>query len=299
MASNVGLAQIPADPMFVNERVSRGFRLLTGNTSLIDAALNSARFPGLSPAGVVWGCSPTFVRGVSGWCDETGAPIGRGIWDLVVDGGFFENSGVETIKDLLAALRAPRSLSIHGKLPPVFLVAISNDSETHRICSGRDKPTPRMKVLGLDQHAQDQQTSFSGDLFPDADSRDGQASQGGLFSALDALLSVREGRARLELRRSVMEFGCPFVVEWPLSGALPPGTPEPALGWLLSSASFDAMDAGVRMYAQAFPFDQAACPRSTSEPRAYLGGAGDQARRCESGAGPALAPPGRQPSKPN
>lgn len=299
VASNVGLAQIPADSFFANEPVSRGFRLLTGNTSLIDAALNSARFPGLSPAGVVWGCSPVFVQGASGWCDETGAPIGRGVWDLVVDGGFFENSGVETIKDLLAALRAPRSLSIHGKLPPVFLVAISNDSDTHRICSGRDKPTPRTNVLGLDQHAQDQQTPFSGSLFPDADSRDGRAFQRGSLSALDALLSVREGRARLELRRSVMEFGCSFVVEWPLSDALPPRTPEPALGWLLSSASFDVMDAGVRMYAQAFPFDQTACPGSTSDPRAYLGGTLDQAKRCESGAAAAVISPVRQPSRPN
>ena len=156
-----------------------------------------------------------------------------------------------------------------------------------------------MNVLGLDQHAQDQQTPFSGSLFPDADSRDGRAFQRGSLSALDALLSVREGRARLELRRSVMEFGCSFVVEWPLSDALPPRTPEPALGWLLSSASFDVMDAGVRMYAQAFPFDQTACPGSTSDPRTYLGGTLDQAKRCESGAAAAVISPVRQPSRPN
>ncbi|HKX41757.1 MAG TPA: hypothetical protein VJO99_11400 [Burkholderiaceae bacterium] len=66
--------------------------------------------------------------------------------------------------------------------------------------------------------------------------------------------------------------------------------------WVLTRR---AEDAGVRMYAQAFPFDQTACPGSTNEPRAYLGGAGDQARRCESGAAPAVVSSVRQPSKPN
>ena len=74
------------------------------------AAHNSARFPGVSPAGH--------------WRDEEGRIAGR-----IVDGGYFENYGAETILDLLQVIRENRGVEEGGSLRGVNLhiVAISSD----------------------------------------------------------------------------------------------------------------------------------------------------------------------------
>jgi hypothetical protein len=67
--------------------------------SVATAIHNSARFSYVSPAGTVSGCRRD---GVMVAC-EGGAE--RFAWGRVIDGGYFENSGVETVRDLLFAMR--------------------------------------------------------------------------------------------------------------------------------------------------------------------------------------------------
>jgi hypothetical protein len=81
------------------------FALASGDLRLSTAALNSARFPYVSPAG-------TLVRG--------GDNLGH-----IVDGGYFENFGAVTaLQALRAALRA---IGEAGKWAEPFLIQISND----------------------------------------------------------------------------------------------------------------------------------------------------------------------------
>ena len=67
--------------------------------SLASAVHNSARFSYLSPAGTVYGCQ---VRERFVPCEGNQA---RQAWGRVIDGGYFENSGVESVRDLLFAMR--------------------------------------------------------------------------------------------------------------------------------------------------------------------------------------------------
>lgn len=68
--------------------------------SLATAVHNSARFSYLSPAGTVHAC-----RNGDGRLAPCQPGMTRGPWGRVIDGGYFENSGVETLRDLLFALR--------------------------------------------------------------------------------------------------------------------------------------------------------------------------------------------------
>ena len=278
VASNVTLGTMPVDPLFYGETVSRGTRLLSARTSLLGAALHSARFPGISPPGRVLACSAQGGGDGGAACTPDAQPYGLDVWVHLLDGGYFENSGLETLGDALQALQQPGPLSIHGRLPPVFLVAISNDRNTRALCPGA--PTPRFQVLGRDPAslALQQLAGQAGEARPTWRPHDASC---GIGAAFQALLQVREGRARLELERAVQRFGCPFVLEWSLGELLRPGDEEPALGWMLSAASMRRMDEGVARYAASFPFDQAACPaRPGPLPRARLGSAQDSERRC-------------------
>jgi hypothetical protein len=67
--------------------------------SLATAIHNSARFSYLSPAGTVSGCR--HGRRMAP-CDDGRE---RFAWGRVIDGGYFENSGVESVRDLLFAMR--------------------------------------------------------------------------------------------------------------------------------------------------------------------------------------------------
>jgi hypothetical protein len=67
--------------------------------SLATAVHNSARFSYISPAGTVSGCQR---HGRPAVCE---AGQVRYAWGRVIDGGYFENSGVESVRDLLFAMR--------------------------------------------------------------------------------------------------------------------------------------------------------------------------------------------------
>jgi hypothetical protein len=67
--------------------------------SLATSVHNSARFSYVSPAGTVYAC--TDGRSLTACRDG----LARTAWGRVIDGGYFENSGVETVRDLLFAMR--------------------------------------------------------------------------------------------------------------------------------------------------------------------------------------------------
>jgi hypothetical protein len=66
--------------------------------SLASAMHNSARFSYISPAGTVLGCRQGARMAACAHGQE------RFAWGRVIDGGYFENSGVETVRDLLFAM---------------------------------------------------------------------------------------------------------------------------------------------------------------------------------------------------
>ena len=74
---------------------------------LSTAAHNSARFPGVSPAGM--------------WRDADGTVSGR-----LVDGGYFENFGADTARELLERVKATVGADFPDRVRPI-VVAISSD----------------------------------------------------------------------------------------------------------------------------------------------------------------------------
>ncbi|MBX3520764.1 MAG: hypothetical protein KF835_12200 [Xanthobacteraceae bacterium] len=76
------------------------------------AALNSARFPLISPPGEIYNCAK----------DGEGCPK-RKMQDRVVDGGYFENYGALTALELVTAIQALRP----GLAP--FILTLTNDPE--------------------------------------------------------------------------------------------------------------------------------------------------------------------------
>lgn len=108
---------------------------------LSTAALISARFPVISPAGI-FSTKARDNRGVGGSMDPQ--PYG----DQVVDGGYFENSGITTALEVVKALRAQH-------LKPI-LVSISNNPQLPdataadiAACAGESGTPPGGEALRL------------------------------------------------------------------------------------------------------------------------------------------------------
>ncbi len=88
---------------------------------LATAIHTSARFSYISPAGTVSGCRQD-KRMVA--CVDGGE---RFDWGRVIDGGYFENSGVETVRDLLFAMRPVLAeWAARGFLVDPAVIVISN-----------------------------------------------------------------------------------------------------------------------------------------------------------------------------
>lgn len=81
--------------------------LIGRDIALSTAAHNSARFPGVSPAGM--------------WRDADGDIGGR-----LVDGGYFENFGADTARELLEQLAAAPEVGFGRRVTPI-VIAISSD----------------------------------------------------------------------------------------------------------------------------------------------------------------------------
>jgi hypothetical protein len=269
LAANVSARIAGTDDLF---RPSRGVALKTHGMPLRDAVLNSARFTYVSPAGTVMGCYEEL--GADGRC-----PRGKEkIWDRVVDGGYFENSGLATLTDLIALLEAEEAPGDREFKNPVFVIVIDNSSNGELACDSPPPvfnlrravaPAPRQKLRRRPQTSarQDEVEQRAETLPPMA----------GVTAPVEAFLSVREARGRLEVRRLRADFDCPYVLDWSLFGdakqqeQAAQDRNQPALGWFVSSRSANWMLERADELANGLPFTLAACDDGKTPTRGLLG----------------------------
>jgi hypothetical protein len=222
--------------------------LKTDGLPLREAVLNSARFTYVSPAGTVHSCKQP---GTDGSCAGEAK-----LWDRLVDGGYFENSGVATLTDAI------RALATKTKTPgkdQMFVIVIDNSNEGELACrKGR---------------AAESDGNESGPA--------GVAPLSGVTAPIEALLNVREARGHVEVRRLRADFSCADgrLVDWNLFGdqenrsAAQAAGQEPALGWFLSRRSAKWIGERASEVARDFPFRHAACHNGalTGPVRALVG----------------------------
>jgi len=225
-----------------------GVALSTNGMTVREAVLNSARFTYVSPAATVFGC-PVKKLGADGKCPQDA----RFVWGRLVDGGYFENSGLATLMDLIYALKPHEGTGSGLGRQRIQVIVIDNAADNEPICRRRD---------GRDPDTVDQ-----GELPANVDPLSG------VTAPIEAFLRVREARAGMEVRRARREFRCGSqLLDWDLFGARGDPTEnvtqqkraeeaqhEPALGWFLSRRSALSMtDQGAKVVAD-FPFRHAAC----------------------------------------
>ncbi len=165
-------------------------RLDTQHTSLATAVHNSARFAYVSPAGLV--------------NKSNGSKWGR-----VIDGGYFENSGVETVRDIWAKLRKDkRNPNVH-----FVVIEIVND------------PLARNPAESMDPGRAPDSRDFLHEV----------------TAPILGLFNTRTARASFAERGSRRDVGAPDVYRFDMStraGDVDPDTDIP-LGWALSSRTHE------------------------------------------------------------
>ena len=144
----------------------------TAGLTVREAVLNSARFTYVSPAATVSACKEPAEDGT---CPEY-TTSGTGL----VDGGYFENSGLATLSDVIRTLDAE----------PAKRASSSSSSTTATRAS-----SPARSAAGRRRGERGAARARSDGTFD--------------FTApIEALLRVRESRGQLELRRVRAEFNC-------------------------------------------------------------------------------------------
>ena len=238
-------------------RPVRQMALKTSGLTVREAVLNSARFTYVSPAATVHGCAKPNADGT--------CPAGTKVWDLLVDGGYFENSGVATLSDVIRAFAVARErAAAEGKKAAaprkdqMFVIVIDNSNESQLACRERRKTAGEASAATAP-------SLLGGD--GNEEVPPGVPPMSGLTAPIEALLHVREARGQLEVRRLSIDFSCADgrLVDWNLFGdqanraqALAAGQ-EPALGWFLSRRSAKWIGERASEVAGRFPFRHAAC----------------------------------------
>ena len=225
-----------------------GVNLKTHGLTVREAVLNSARFTYVSPAGTVLGCKKADA---GGQCPEENVFI----WGRVVDGGYFENSGIATLMDLIDTMKPQDGAAGPGlRKAQIQVIVIDNAADNQPVCRQRG---------AADAGEEPDQAQLPANV----------PALSGITAPLEAFLKVREARAGQEVRRARAAYRCRSqLIDWDLFA--PRGDSqqvqkaerqaedarhEPALGWFLSRRSARAMsDAGSRVAAE-FPFRHAAC----------------------------------------
>jgi hypothetical protein len=214
-------------------RPVRGLGALdTTGLTVRDAVLNSARFTYVSPAATVNACKEPAEDGTCADYTKT--------WDRLVDGGYFENSGLATLSDVV------RTLGEHPAKRRFIVIVIDNSNESELAC-------PRRRAADAEANEEPpalEVTAISGFTAP-----------------IEALLRVRESRGQLELRRVRADFNCQEgrLLDWNLFGDHAERTEaraaglEPALGWFLSQRSAKWIAQRANQVAALLPFRHAAC----------------------------------------
>jgi hypothetical protein len=297
VATNVQIPLPDIDDIFRISSLKRDNRLETHGLSVADTVLNSARFTYVSPAATVWGCfrsqSPTTT---SDACSEDG--VRHQLWGRLVDGGYFENSGLATLTEVMRELGvSDRKLQGYSG-NPVYYIVITNDRESVLACPGR--MTPRWNL----RESAGRETAITYEIIMlmtrmirgPADPALLLPSLSEVSSPFEALLSVRAARANVEVEQLQLNMGCQNMLEWALfsksdanGDPAKPIDPDPALGWFLSTESRAWMDIRADEYAKHFPFDMAACDRPERQARGQIGDPAIHPQGCPE----ASLPPGQ------
>jgi hypothetical protein len=199
----------------------------TRQMSLATAVHNSARFTYLSPAGTVASCRDE-RDGVALVACRAGLP--RAPWGRVIDGGYFENSGVETVRDLLFGLRPTLARWREAGFVIEPLVLVISNSPRVRAPAGHNDP----------RRARLDTTLLSEVLAPLL----------GLFNTRIARASFAVSAASRDLAAGAT--GAPVGFYW--FGMM--SAQDTPLGWALAADSFDGMDALLApSQATALPFE--------------------------------------------
>ena len=182
--------------------------------SLATAIHNSARFSYISPAGTVSGCRQ----------GKRMAPCAPGQqrfdWGRVIDGGYFENSGVESVRDLLFAMRPVLAAwEARGFLIEPAVLVISNSPGALAPSGKQDPERARLDATFLSE----------------------------LLAPPLGLFNTREARATFAVtaQRRDMDAILPPDPDRFLWFGMQSENYTP-LGWALSERSFDGMDGLLR-----------------------------------------------------
>ena len=183
--------------------------LRTRDMPLSAAAHLSARFTYVSPAGTI-------------------RSFGGGVWNHVVDGGYFENSGSATAADLMQQMRevADAVGKEKSRRVALMLILIRNDPRAPNLCE-RDLDTPPPPAP---------HTYLNDLLSPVRALLSARVARGRLAeeTALDLIRGFHGGSDNVQSPRC--EQGCAF--EFSLGG----GGIRPPLGWSLSARGRKDMD---------------------------------------------------------
>lgn len=288
VATNVRIPLPGVEDLLIAPSLKRSTHLKTHGLTVVDAALNSARFTYVSPAGTTWGCfrSPKADSPE----DECGEPgMQYRLWGRLVDGGYFENSGLATLTEVMHELGVgDRKLQAYiGN--PVYYIVITNARESVAACPGRMTPRWNLREQAGRETAVAYEVITLLSRMIAAPSKPAQELPplSELSAPVESLLSVREARANVEVARLQLGMGCHHMLEWTLfKGAtssqplLRAEDPDPALGWYLSSESLAWMDVRAAAYAEHFPFDLAACDRPERQARGQIGDPSVRPLRC-------------------
>jgi len=225
-------------------RPVRGVNLKSHGLTVREAVLNSARFTYVSPAATVLGCKEP---GAGGQCPQDKVYL----WGRLVDGGYYENSGLATLLDLIETLKPAEGANAPGlRRNKIQLIVIDNAADNERTC-------------GRDGDEETDQSKLPTDV----------PALSGVTAPIEAFLKVREARAGQEGRRAKADYRCRSqLIDWDLYA--PRGNAkqtqdaeqqaeearhEPALGWFLSRRSAGAMAQAGKRVAAELPFRHAAC----------------------------------------
>lgn len=192
--------------------------------SLATAVHNSARFSYISPAGTVNACR---AGGRLQACAD-GQP--RAPWGRLIDGGYFENSGVETVRDLLFAMR------------PVLLKWQREKGDGYRI-------EPMVIVISNSPNAH----APSGQADPRR-TRPDRAFLSELLAPPMGLFNTREARATFAVYANSRDMGAILpqdTVRFFWFGLESNDTP---LGWALADRTFNGMDKLLASETPVLPF---------------------------------------------
>lgn len=288
VATNVQIPLPDVDDIFRVSGLKRDTRLETSGLSVADTALNSARFTYVSPAATVWGCFRSDKLGAAAdACAEDG--VSRQLWGRLVDGGYFENSGLATLTEVMRELGVSNRKLQGYSGNPVYYIVISNARENVLACPGRMTPRWNLREAGGRETAITYEVIMLLTRMVRGPSEPALLlpSLSEVSSPFEALLSVRAARANVEVEQLQLNMGCQNMLEWALfsqtnadGDPAKPVDPDPALGWFLSAESRAWMDMRADQYVEHFPFDMAACDQPARQARGQIGDPAIQPKRC-------------------